>query len=69
MVSAAHAVLSVTTGGGEAPLELVGPEFESTAQWLGLLAFIFAGLYLVRRVVTHKFNKEEALAMKAEQEQ
>ena len=62
-------VLSVTTGGGEAPLELVGPEFESTAQWLGLLAFIFAGLYLVRRVVTHKFNKEEALAMKAEQEQ
>lgn len=62
-------VLSVTTGGGEAPLELVGPEFESTAQWLGLLAFIFAGFYLVRRVVTHKFNKEEALAMKAEQEQ
>ena len=62
-------VLSVTTGGGESPLELVGPEFESTAQWLGLLAFIFAGLYLVRRVVTHKFNKEEALAMKAEQEQ
>ena len=44
-------VLSVTTGGGESPLELVGPQFESTAQWLGLLAFIFAGLYLVRRVV------------------
>ena len=62
-------VLSVTTGGGESPLELVGPDFESTAQWLGLLAFIFSGLYLVRRVVTHKFNKEEALAMKAEQEQ
>ena len=62
-------VLSVTTGGGEAPLELVGPEFESTAQWLGLLAFIFSGLYLVRRVVTHKFDKAEALAMKAEQEQ
>ncbi len=62
-------VLSVTTGGGESPLELVGPQFESTAQWLGLLAFIFAGLYLVRRVVAHKFNKEEALAMKAEQEQ
>ena len=62
-------VLSVTTGGGESPLELVGPQFESTAQWLGLLAFIFSGLYLVRRVVTHKFNKEEALAMKAEQEQ
>ena len=33
-------VLSVTTGGGESPLELVGPDFESTAQWLGLLAFI-----------------------------
>ena len=62
-------VLSVTTGGGESPLELVGPHFESTAQWLGLLAFAFSGLYLVRRVVTHKFNKEEALAMKAEQEQ
>ena len=62
-------VLSVTTGGGESPLELVGPQFESTAQWLGLLAFIFAALYLIRRVVAHKFNKEEALAMKAEQEQ
>ena len=62
-------VLSVTTGGGESPLELVGPEFESTASWLGLLAFIFAALYLVRRVVTHKFDKAEALAMKAEQEQ
>ena len=62
-------VLSVTTGGGESPLELVGPDFERTAQWLGLLAFAFSGLYLVRRVVTHKFNKEEALAMKAEQEQ
>ncbi len=34
-----------------------------------MLAFAFSGLYLVRRVVTHKFNKEEALAMKAEQEQ
>ena len=34
-----------------------------------LVAFAFSGLYLVRRVVTHKFNKEEALAMKAEQEQ
>ena len=45
------------------------PQFESTAQWLGLLAFAFSGLYLVRRVVTHKFNKEEALAIKAEQEQ
>ena len=62
-------VLSVTTGGGESPLELVGPEFESTAGWLGLLAFIFAAFYLVRRVVTHKFDKAEALAMKAEQEQ
>ncbi len=62
-------VLSVTTGGGESPLELVGPEFESTAGWLGLLAFIFAGFYLVRRVVTHKFDKAEALAMQAEQEQ
>lgn len=62
-------VLSVTTGGGESPLELVGPDFEKTAQWLGLLAFIFSGIYLVRRVVAHKFNKEEALAMKAEQEQ
>ena len=62
-------VLSVTTGGGESPLELVGPEFESTASWLGLLAFVFAALYLVRRVVTHKFDKAEALAMKAEQEQ
>lgn len=61
-------VLSVTTGGGESPLELVGPEFADTAQWLGLAAFAFTALYLIRRVVTHKFNKEEALAMKAEQE-
>ena len=63
-------VLSVTTGGGESPLELVGPEFESTA-WLvrSTCICIFSALYLVRRVVTHKFDKAEALAMKAEQEQ
>lgn len=61
-------VLSVTAGGGESPLELVGPEFGNTAEWLGLAAFIFTAIYLVRRVVTHKFNKEEALAYKAEQE-
>ncbi|MFR6482578.1 MAG: hypothetical protein ACLUPK_04595 [Veillonella sp.] len=62
-------VLSVTTGGGESPLELVGPDFESTAVWLGSTCIHLRCLYLVRRVVTHKFNKEEALAMKAEQEQ
>lgn len=60
-------VLSVTAGGGEAPLELVGAEFENTAQWLGLAAFVFVAFYLVRLVVSHKFNKEEALAMKEEQ--
>ncbi|WP_251424614.1 OPT family oligopeptide transporter [Veillonella agrestimuris] len=60
-------VLSVTAGGGEAPLELVGAEFENTAQWLGLAAFVFVAFYLVRLVVTHKFNKEEAIAMKEEQ--
>lgn len=61
-------VLSVTSGGGESPLELVGPEFAGTAEWLGFAVFLFVAFYLVRRVVTHKFDKEEALAMKAEQE-
>ena len=61
-------VLSVTSGGSEAPLSLVGPEFESTAEWLGLAAFVAVAIYMIRLVVTHKFDKAEALAMKEEQE-
>lgn len=60
-------VLSVTSGGSESPLQLVGPDFENTAQWLGLATFVAVAVYLIRLVTTHKFNKEEALAMKEEQ--
>lgn len=53
--------LSVTSGGSEAPLSLVGPEFESTAEWLGLAAFVAVAIYMIRLVVTHKFDKQKLL--------
>ena len=59
-------VISVANGGSEAPLMLVGKDFESTAEWLGLAVFIAVAIAMVRLVVGHKFNREEALAMKAE---
>ncbi len=61
-------VLSVTSGGSESPLSLVGPSFEATSEWLGLAAFIAVAIHMIRLVIDNKFDKKEALAMKAEQE-
>ena len=57
-------VLSVTSGGSEDPLSLVGKDFANTAEWLGLAVFIGVIAYFIRLVVSTKFNKEEALEMK-----
>lgn len=57
-------VFSVTSGGSETPLALVGKDFASTADWLGLIAFFAVIVYFVRLVWTAKFDREEALQMR-----
>ena len=54
-------VVSVTSGGSEAPLALVGKDFTSTADLLGLLCFIATIIIFVRHVFATKFSpkKEE----------
>lgn len=54
-------VVSVTSGGSEAPLALVGKDFSSTADILGLICFIATIVIFVRHVFTTKFTpkKEE----------
>lgn len=42
-------VFSVTSGGSDAPLALVGNDFSSTADLLGLVMFLVVILFLVRR--------------------
>lgn len=50
-------VVSVTSGGSEAPLRMVGDGFADTAKWLGLLVNILLILEFARRVITAKLNK------------
>lgn len=57
-------VLSVTSGGSEDPLGLVGKSFAETAEWLGLIVFLAVIVYFIRLVVSTKFNREEALEIK-----
>lgn len=54
-------VISVTSGGGEDPLAMVGKDFASTAEWLGLAVFLITIAYFVKLVVSTKFNHDEAL--------
>ena len=54
-------VISVTSGGGEDPLAMVGKDFASTAEWLGLAVFLITIAYFVKLVVSTKFNRDEAL--------
>lgn len=54
-------VISVTSGGGEDPLGMVGKDFASTAEWLGLAVFLITIAYFVNLVLSTKFNREEAL--------
>lgn len=68
VIIAAIIVISVTSGGSEAPLQLVGKGFEDTAEWLGLIIFVAVAIGLVRLVLGQKFDPQEAQAMKAEED-
>lgn len=68
VIIAAIIVISVTSGGSEAPLQLVGKGFEDTAEWLGLIVFVSVAIGLVRLVLGQKFDPQEAQAMKAEED-
>lgn len=68
VIIAAIIVISVTSGGSEAPLQLAGKGFEDTAEWLGLIVFVAVAIGLVRLVVGQKFDSQEAQAMKAEED-
>ena len=50
-------VISVTSGGSEAPLRMVDGSFGGTAEWLGLAVNILLILEFIRRVITAKFNR------------
>jgi putative OPT family oligopeptide transporter len=52
-------VFSVSSGGSDAPLALVGKDFGPTADWLGLLVFIATMAIFVYRVVSTKFKSAQ----------
>ena len=54
-------VLSVTSGGSEEPLAIVGKDFASMSEWLGLASFVAVMAYFIRLILTTRFDKEEAL--------
>lgn len=49
-------VFSVTGGGSDAPLALVGKDFGPTAEWLGLIVFIAMIAIFIKRVFDAKFE-------------
>ena len=51
-------VISVTSGGSENPLALVGKDFQSTADILGLIAFIAMIVIFIRHIFITKFTPE-----------
>ena len=53
-------VVSVTSGGSENPLALVGKDFQSTADILGLFCFIAMIVIFVRHIFITKFSPEDA---------
>lgn len=57
VIMAAIIVVSVTGGGSDAPLALVGSEFASTAQFLGLAVFVFTMYMLSHKAISHKMEK------------
>lgn len=52
-------VFSVSSGGSDAPLALVGKDFGPTADWLGLFVFIATMAIFVYRVVSTKFKSAQ----------
>lgn len=57
VIMAAIIVVSVTSGGSDAPLALVGSEFASAAQFLGLAVFLFTMYMLAYKAINHKMEK------------
>lgn len=52
-------VFSVTGGGSDSPLKLVGKDFGPTADWLGLVTFIAViGLFIYRVVKTDSIDRD-----------
>lgn len=52
-------VFSITSGGSEDPLALVGKDFSSTADLLGLAVFVLSIVYFIYHVLSTKFTAEE----------
>ena len=52
-------VFSVTGGGSDSPLALVGKGFGPIADWLGLLVFIAMLVLFVYRIVSVKFEMNQ----------
>lgn len=50
-------VFSVTSGGSDSPMTIVGKEFGPTADWLGLIVFIVTIAIFVYRVINAKFER------------
>ena len=53
-------VFSVTSGGSDSPLALVGKDFARTADWLGLLVFIGMIVMFIRRIINVKFEADNS---------
>lgn len=49
-------VFSVTSGGGEDPLSLVGKDFANTADWIGLAVFIAVIYAFAKYIIATKFT-------------
>lgn len=52
-------VFSITTGGSEDPLALVGKDFATTADFLGLGVFILSIVYFIYHILSTKFTPSD----------
>ena len=52
-------VVSVTSGGSENPLALVGPDFQPVADWIGALCFIGTIIYFIHHIFKTPFTPED----------
>ncbi len=57
VVLAGIIVVSVSSGGSEAPLRMIGDGYGSTGEWIGLLVNILLIIEFARRVIKAKFVK------------
>ena len=52
-------VFSITTGGSEDPLALVGKDFANTADFLGLGVFVLSIIYFIYHILSTKFTPSD----------